>query len=137
MSAPCPVREYLPELLSQAAQVFGGELPLNIETEIDDFTLDAGKLSRLGIVINELVTNSLKYAFAGVASPTIKLRVVQHGSRIHLEYDDNGIGLPESFSVNSAEGFGMQLILAMMQQIGGTIRAESQGGARFTLDLDA
>ena len=60
-----PVREYLPELLSQAAQVFGGELPLNIETEIDDFTLDAGKLSRLGIVINELVTNSLKYAFAG------------------------------------------------------------------------
>ena len=113
------------------------ELPLNIETEIDDFALDAAKLSRLGIVINELVTNSLKYAFSGVASPTIKLRVLQNDLRIHLEYEDNGIGLPESFSIESAEGFGMQLILAMMQQVKGTIHAESQGGARFTIDLDA
>jgi PAS domain S-box-containing protein len=132
-----PVREYLPELLSQASQVFGGGLPLDIETEIEDIDLDAGKLSRLGIVVNELLTNSLKYAFDGVVDPTITLRVFRQGARVHIEYEDNGLGLPESFSMQSTEGFGMQLIKAMMDQIGGTMNAEIRKGARFTIDFDA
>ncbi|HTX73290.1 MAG TPA: PAS domain S-box protein [Rectinemataceae bacterium] len=130
-----PIRMYLPELLSQAAQVFGGELDLKFETEIEDISLDAGVLSRLGIVINELVTNSLKYAFDGVEVPTIRLHVARQGDMIHLVYEDNGAGLPESFSLDGTKGFGMQLIQAMAQQFAGSISVESRGGARFSLDF--
>ena len=132
-----PVRIYFPELLSQAAEVFGRGIPLGIETDIEDIALDAGKLSRLGIVINELVTNSLKYAFDGVADPRVTLRVQRRGSSVRLEYEDNGVGLPESFSIESDGGFGMQLIQALLQQIGGTMSAESQKGAKFTFDFAA
>ena len=132
-----PVRLYFPELLSQAAEVFGGGMPLAIETDIEDIDLDAGKLSRLGIVINELVTNSLKYAFDGVADPRVTLRVQRRGSSVRLEYEDNGKGLPESFSLESNGGFGMQLIQALLQQIGGTMSAEIRKGAKFILDFAA
>jgi PAS domain S-box-containing protein len=132
-----PLRTYFPELLSQAAQLFGKDIPVTIETEIEDISLDAGKLSRLGIIVNELLTDSLKYAFAGIAKPKITLRALRHGARVHLEYEDNGIGLPESFSMQSTEGFGIQVIQALMQQIRGTINAEIRKGAKFTIDFDA
>jgi PAS domain S-box-containing protein len=131
------MREYFSQLLSQTAQVFGRMRRVSTRTEIDDSMLEADRLSRLGIIINELMTNSIKYAFDDVADPAISLHIERQDTQILIKYEDNGRGLPESFSIDSCGGFGMLLINAMLQQVGGTIQPETGRGARFRILLPA
>lgn len=129
------IREYFSQMLAQTTKVFERTKTVTTRVEIGDFTLEADRLSRLGIVINELMTNSIKYAFADVADPTITLRAELQDKQLLIEYEDNGRGLPDGFSIDNSGGFGMQLIQAMLHRVGGTIRAETGRGASFNISL--
>lgn len=126
--------EYLPVLLEEILGVFPST-KVKLHLELEDLRMDAKRLSTLGVLLNELITNSMKYAFAGLTEPAIFISATQAEGRIRLVYRDNGRGLPEGFSMEASRGFGMQLVQGLAAQLGGRIRAESDGGARFTLDI--
>ncbi|MBN2874155.1 MAG: PAS domain S-box protein, partial [Spirochaetales bacterium] len=131
------VDEFLRPLIGEIVGVFRADPPVVTSIAIDELRLGRKKLSPLGIILNELVTNSMKYAFAGIRSPEISVTVTKRDNRMILEYADNGVGLPETIRVDNSPGFGLQLIVLLVEQLEGTLRVERTGGTRFVIDIQA
>lgn len=109
-----------------------------LETEIDSLELDAGSAINLGLIANELITNSLKHAFLAGSRGTIRLSLGTEDGSIRLQVEDDGIGLPAAESGEEGERLGMTLISALLEQKAGKMErsAGRDGrGARFTVKI--
>lgn len=71
----------------------------------------------LGLIINEMLTNSFKYAFAEGNRGEICVQMEDFGNEFELKYSDNGKGFPEGFDFNATSGFGFKLINILLNQI--------------------
>jgi two-component sensor histidine kinase len=85
------------------------------------------------LAVNELVINALRHAFPNGQSGEIIVSLRSVGGELRLLVADNGTGLPPDYL--QAPGYGMKLVNAMVEKIGGRIQASNSGGACFTLDL--
>jgi two-component sensor histidine kinase len=129
------LKNYIPSLAEEIISHFPNSASVKIETKIDDFTLDISKLQALGIIINELLTNMMKYAFVGREQGLISISAFLKESRVTIEIQDNGVGMPETIDFKSSKGFGMQLVSMLTEQIRGRIRIERGGGTKFILEF--
>jgi two-component sensor histidine kinase len=97
--------------------------------------LNIDKAVSCGLIINEIVSNSLKHAFppSFVGAPKITVDMRLSGGRdIHLTVKDNGIGLPEDFELKKSESLGMELIRIITEdQLQGKVRQSGGGGTAF------
>lgn len=100
---------------------------IQLKTEINELNLDIDTVVPLGLIINELVTNALKYAFPNDKKGTILLRANLENERFILQVSDNGIGLPEGFSIEKSSSMGYQLIQNFVNKLSAklTVRAEN------------
>ena len=129
------IKDYLPALVDEIIDVFPNKASVQIETRIDDFVLDVKLLSPLGIIVNELLTNAMKYAFIGRDDGLIKVSAAIKDHRATLVIEDNGNGIPEAIDIENSSGFGLQLVGRLTKQIGGTIKIERENGTRFVLEF--
>lgn len=89
----------------------------------------------LGLIINELATNSLKYAFKDLDNGLISVHVSERPSFLTIQYTDNGPGLPEAFDLSQG-GFGFKVMQILSQQLGATISYEQKtGSSSFKVEL--
>ena len=88
-----------------------------------------------GLIVNELVSNSLKYAFHGGAG-AIAVEVVREGGQLCLTVADNGAGLPEAFQMETAGGLGMRLVQTLAGQLRATLSVERGPGAKFRIEFE-
>ncbi len=128
------VKEYLPALINEIVGIFSQKVLVSFEME--DIILNVTVLSPLGIILNELITNSMKYAFDGIDTPAISVYVTKKGGMIRIIYQDNGIGIPESCTLENSKGFGMQLISMLVRQLQGTVCIERGIGTKFVIDFE-
>lgn len=130
-------REYISPLVDEIVNNFPNRTIVKIEKNIADFSIDAKKLSSLGIIINELLTNIMKYAFTGRKSGLISISASLANGVARVSLRDDGIGMPESADISKAEGFGLQLVEMLTRQLGGSIKCESGigNGTVFTLEF--
>lgn len=126
-------KNYFTSLIDNIISIFHNDLTLDVITNIDDFIIDSSILSSLGIMINELITNSMKYAFTNRSQGLIKISVTKVDNQVTIVYEDDGVGLPEDINLEESSGFGLQLINMLTKQIGGTISIERQYGTRFII----
>ncbi len=131
------VSSYLPALINEVVRTFPNSGSVEVVTRIDDFAIGAKRLQTLGIIINELLTNIMKYAFTGRASGIITLEAAKSDGRIRISVHDDGAGLPEGIDFEHSPGFGLMLIRELMRQIGGTIRAERANGTKVILEFNS
>ncbi len=131
-----PVMNYLPSLVEEIIANFPGSKFVEIEKKIDDIVLSVKILQPLGLIINELLTNIMKYAFIGRNDGLIKVSAKLKGETVSIEIQDNGIGMPESVDFNNFpdeqhthQGFGLRLVAMLTEQIDGTIRIERGNGS--------
>ena len=91
----------------------------------------------LGLIISELITNSMAHAFNGIENPALlaELRKTEEGFELLLK--DNGIGLAEGFDLNQTESLGIEIITLLTEQIEGAINCfnNDSGGASFKLNF--
>lgn len=130
------VAQYLPDLIDEIIQNFPNAKFISINKNIDDFILDTKILQPLGIIINELLTNIMKYAFIGRKDGIITVSVTIKNNRVLLMISDNGNGMDESVNFENSTGFGLVLVNALTQQLRGTIRIERETGTRIVLEFD-
>ena len=104
--------------------VSGGTAPLTCETAIP-----------LGLIVNELVTNSVKHAFTDRESGLISIKMTWEEGVLLMEYRDNGVGLPEEFELRRTESLGMTLVASLTQQIDGTLTLLPGPGAGFAFRI--
>jgi len=130
------IKEYLPVLVDEIIENFNNKDKVKIEKNIEDFILKADILFTLGIILNELLTNIMKYAFPGMNNGIVIVSASKNDRRVKIEIQDNGAGIPESISFENSTGFGMQLVSMLTEQIGGTINIERGGGTKFILEFE-
>lgn len=115
---------------------------INMFFDVEDIKLDINTSIPLGLILNELLTNTLKYAFPhneqGISKNpegkvTVKLHRRDEGYRLIVE--DNGVGLPDDFDMNNNSSLGLQLIKTLTQQIDGHVSYSSDNGTRFVIDF--
>jgi two-component sensor histidine kinase len=130
------VMKYLPSLVDEIVANFPNSTSVKIEKKIDDFILDAKRLQPLGIIINELLTNIMKYAFTGRIDGFITVSASLKGNGVCLIIQDNGNGMPESIDFENSPGFGLKVVRLLTKQIGGAIRIERENGTRIILEFE-
>jgi len=86
-----------------------------------------------GLIINELVTNSLKYAFPKGRSGQIDVHFKQTRTYTQLRVSDNGIGLPSNFDFKETQSLGLQLVATLTDQLQGKIELRNKSGTTFII----
>lgn len=130
------VKDYLQSLAEEIIGSFPNRGIMKIETDIEDFILNVNILTPLGIIVNELVTNMMKYAFPGKDSGVLIISAAIKNSHVKIVVQDNGIGIPESVGFNNSSGFGLDLVGMLVEQIGGSVIIERGDGTKFLLEFD-
>jgi two-component sensor histidine kinase len=91
-----------------------------------------------GLVLNELITNSLKHAFGDGRPGTIRVELAPTAcGRLRLAVKDDGVGLPEGMDVHKARSLGLQLVCTLAEQLDATLEVDGRGGSAFQLTFPA
>ena len=126
------VKNYLEDLVS-AVGIFPENIKITLITEIEDLSFSVKHLFALGTIVNELVTNSMKYAFSDRKAGAITVTLAKNGGVVALSVHDDGRGLPENFDSGESAGFGLMLVNLFVQQLKGVLSVENRNGALFTI----
>ncbi len=89
-----------------------------------------------GLIINELATNALKYAFPEVRKGYIKIEMDQTENGVRLLFEDNGIGFPKDVDFRNTETFGFKLVHMLVNQLNGSIEQFINSGTRYVIMLN-
>jgi PAS domain S-box-containing protein len=120
--------------LFQNYKVQENQIKLNID--IQDIKLDVDTIIPLGLIINELVTNALKYAFAdnenGDLSISLKKTTDNH---YELVIEDSGVGMPEGFDIMDAKTLGLRIVRILTSQINGTVEVSNNTGVKYRISF--
>ena len=107
---------------------------IDMVVDVEDVSLNIETAIPCGLIINEIVANSLKYAFPDHRSGQIKIILTVDGdNKINLIVSDTGIGFPEGIDVETTNTFGMQLIKYLSKQLKATIKLDRSNGTTFKL----
>lgn len=127
------MKDYFINLSESILDTFAAEDRVQIECIMDKLELDVDTAVPLGLIVNELLTNALKYAFPDGRSGRVKIRLaVTDDESLRLEVADNGVG---KTAQTKGTGFGSQLIALLTQQLGGTLQEETQNGTLVRLEF--
>lgn len=135
LTEPMSVREFLLPLIDEIVGILSPLVPVRVATDMDDVLLDPRTLTTVGIAVNELVTNSVKHAFAGKKEGHISVAATRRDSRTVLTYRDDGPGLGGEAPGSAATGFGMKLVEMMVENLGGKMRVHPGPELRIDLEL--
>ncbi|MDR7665366.1 histidine kinase dimerization/phosphoacceptor domain -containing protein [Methanosarcina sp. Z-7115] len=111
---------------------------LNLDLE-ENLFFDMDTAVPLGIIINELVSNSLKHAFPGKDIGEIRINLCREkdesdGSNLFtLTISDNGVGIPEKIDIEDLESLGLQLVTTLIDQLDGELELKRNNGTEFTV----
>lgn len=127
-------REYICNLSNSLRETFPLQ-PENIHFafEMDEgINLELDVLIPLGLILNEIITNSIKYAFPD-GKGEISIRFKREEGHYHLHIADNGQGFKPGFDMEKSESLGMQLIFMLAEQLQGTVEMEQTTGIGYKL----
>ncbi|MEH1941537.1 MAG: PAS domain S-box protein [Nostoc sp.] len=127
--------QYIPDLtthLFDSYNVSSSQIKLKIQ--VDNASLDIQTAIPCGLIINELVSNALKYAFGDRCGGEIQVKFYQESeSTLTLIIRDNGVGLPENFDSKKAKTLGITLVQGLVKQLRGKLEINSQQGTEFKI----
>ena len=125
---------YIPELVNYIKESFAADRNLSFRLHIDSVRLDVAQAVPIGLIINEAVTNSIKYAFPNKNDGAVDISLEHLGDDcIRLEIADNGIGLREDFDIKRVRSMGMELIDSLNLQLEGKMTIRNEGGTIISI----
>lgn len=119
-AARIDIKAYLTQLCNHLADGVRGVRPVTIEVDVEPAAYKTKDAVPLGLIVNELVTNALKYAFADGRTGVVRVTLKGAAPRVLL-VEDNGVGLPDT----PRPGIGSRLIELLVKQLGGSIAWET------------
>lgn len=136
-SARMDLEEYLRQLTALLVQYADNPTMVRLEQRTEQIFVVLDQAIPFGLLVNELVTNVLKYVVSPDKEALLRIYLERQGPTIHLEVGDNGPGLPSDFDPNASGGIGLQIAQALAAQLGGQLHwSSSEGeGSRFWVDF--
>ncbi len=128
------MRSYLEQLTKDIGATYSS-IHRNIRVNVrgDEIYLNVNQAVPFGILTNELVINAFKYAFVDMDEGIITLDLKKNGDEVIFTVSDNGLGLPDDFSLESSSSLGMTLVKSLSMQLEGHLSYWSEKGAHFSV----
>ncbi len=125
---------YLRSLVTHLSTVYGvNQDKVKIEIDAEDILLDIATAMPCALIVNELVSNSFKYAFPSGREGKLRVNLNHHGdNELVLMVSDDGIGFSEK-DFHNQKKMGFQLVNTLVAQLGGNIKLDGDGGTRFRI----
>jgi len=130
-------KEYMWSLLNSLLSLYHDPDNVKLIMDCQDLHLNTEKILPLGLIVTELVTNSIKYAFPENRAGEITIRLRKMPEGFVLTIKDNGVGLPENLDIVSTRTIGLQLVTALVSQLGGEIKTNDEPGAAYSIRFPA
>ncbi len=128
------MKEYFKSLGDYIVDIYGASERIHIECEMKELELDVDTAIPIGLIVNELFTNALKYAFPDNRKGFIKISLIESGNQLHLEVSDNGIG-KNFYDKMEGTGFGTQLIELLTRQLEGKMSLSVKKGTAVSFEF--
>ena len=130
--------EYIGKVAENLFQSYGVQKNrIGLVIRAENIFLPVNKAIPLGLILNELFTNSLKYAFPDNRRGEITVDLSSTKGQLALIFRDNGVGLPEGIDLDHTETLGLQLVSSLTGQIQGTVTLERGNGTGFRIEFTA
>jgi PAS domain S-box-containing protein len=127
---------YLDQMSRSLTESYASEKGLiTMRMDLAEISIDVSRAISIGLIVNELLTNALKYAFPGSRKGSIGIELKQEGGAATIVVSDNGVGLPSGFDMNKTKGLGLELVRLLTNQLDGTIAIESDGETKFRISI--
>ncbi|QEM11733.1 sensor histidine kinase [Mucilaginibacter rubeus] len=124
------------DLVDYLVDEFNKGTGVQFEMDLVSLKIDPATAIPFALIINELVTNSLKYAFPGDRTGIVRIRLLSgDDNNYQLIYADDGIGLPEDFDFYASGSLGKTLILGLSRQIRGKVTINKMNGLEIAIDF--
>jgi len=125
--------EYIQSLVNDISSVYS-TTQIEISYDIDeDFTLDIDTAIPLGLIINELITNSFKYAFSKEKPNNLKILFIKNQDGNLVIIKDNGPGIKDRIKIKTVKSIGLKLVRNLVKQLHGSIEYKYDNGAEFSI----
>ncbi|WP_420316693.1 tetratricopeptide repeat protein [Ekhidna sp.] len=129
------VQDYLENLSKELFKAFGvDEEKINWKVNTNGLKLDIDTIIPLGLIINELITNSIKYAFDDNENGTLEIHMKEEGDSLNVTVADSGKGLDENALQNS-NAFGWKMIQSLSRKLKAEVNVNAENGTRVNLML--
>ena len=124
---------YLPEFVQYLDDSFGNNTNIHFDIQIDPVQLDISQAVPVALIINEAITNAIKYAFPGNRTGVIEIKLREVGTEIILTIADNGIGISNALIEGVSESLGLQLIRGLSKEIKAHLQFNNHNGTRISI----
>lgn len=130
------LNDLLKDIAENAARTSAQGSGLSLKVNCDPVKLDMDTLISLGILVNELVTNSLKYAFSNAREKEIQIKLSRTGSdELDLIVKDNGKGFDDATDLSKSGSFGYKMMTTLCKKLHGTIETKNDQGAEVKIKI--
>ena len=128
--------KYIKSLTSKLLEFYSSKARLiTINVISDNITMDIDSAIPCGLIINELVSNAIKYAFPNGNDGNITISMHQSGENYVLSVEDDGVGFPQDIDFMNPQTLGLQIVHTLTLQLGGNIELETNGFTRFKISF--
>ncbi|QOD60135.1 sensor histidine kinase [Polaribacter haliotis] len=126
--------DYIQLLTKELSAIYGSDNSVKTTISSTDMSFDVDTAIPLGLIINEIITNSYKYAFRNDKENKLSITInKEKNSDYKLTIEDNGPGLSNNFDVKKAKSLGLRLVNRLVKQLQGTVNQTNKNGAKFEI----
>ncbi len=106
---------------------------ITLKTNIEKLEMDVDTVIPLGLILNELISNALKYAFEGRDTGILQVDLITQDDKLLLRVKDNGVGIPKDKDLSKSASMGYKLIQSFLQKLNATMNIENDNGTSIEL----
>lgn len=128
---------YLKKLVGNVlASYQSSSLELHVNYNLEEIELSLDQAIPCGLIVNELLTNVVKYAFIGKNEGELTIELTETNGKIKLIFADNGLGLPKDLVIEQTTTLGLQLVTTLINQLDGEFKIFNDFGTKFIIIFD-
>lgn len=128
--------EYIESITEYLFNTYSTNNHVSLKMDVEYLMLDINTCLPLGLIVNELVSNSLKYAFPKGMNGCVTVRFHRSPENYILEVEDDGVGLPEDMDIEQADSMGMKLVSNFTKQLNGEMELIMKNGTCFRIKFN-
>lgn len=130
------IKEYIQELVQFLIHSYGfSETNLKFILQGEEVSMDVDKAIPTGLILNEVISNSLKYAYANQKNPQLTVTLKTSGNMLTLTVQDNGPGIKDTTNVEAPQSFGLSMVNTLAKELNGKLTTLSEKGTTFILQI--
>jgi two-component sensor histidine kinase len=128
-------KEYIESIIKELLKYYKSDKKIKFYADIDNVELNIDKSLNCGLIINELVTNSIQHGFKNKESGEIRVKIKEINDLVLITIYDNGEGFNEEYEKIKDNSLGLKIVESLTKQLKGTIRKEEVKGTKFLINF--